>query len=705
MGMRLDRISLTVGVCALAVVLVSSCAAPSRLAEGEYRLAGNAINIYGADDVTPGDLSPYIKQKPASFRLLGRGVVVLDSASAKTSAENIASHMDYLGYYGSTVTDEIVVRGDRAIVRYNVYAGRRIPIESVVYEVPDGEFAVDFYADTANVTVRPGDWLREDVLERESARSASWLRSRGYYGFTAQHYSFEADTMKYPGRAVLYMGVREHVREGAQQQDAGPLRKSRIGKVTISHSSALPFRRSVLEGLNTVKPGQMYDERVINTTYSRLSALNVFSSVAISLSRADSTHVDCDINLSESRVQGFEVDLEASTNSSGLMGISPQLKYHHKNFFNGGEWLNLSFLGNFQFKPGHDTRATELGVTAGLSFPKFLGLPYRCFKGPSVPRTEINLSYSYQDRPEYMRNIFSASFGYTGTVRMHWQYQLYPLQVNMVRLFELDPDFFNVLASNPFMKYSYQNHFDAGVGGVLYYSSSPRINPDATYWYTRLAVDLSGNVLSAFKSLMDTDASGASLMLGAPFSQFCRAEWTLSKTWVFGEEDRSSIAARLVSGVGYAYGNSSSLPFEKQFYVGGANSMRGWQSRALGPGASLMDRSFSIPSQTGDVRIEANAEYRFPLVWKLAGAAFVDVGNVWTLMDKNDVSGGFGKDFYKTLAADWGFGVRADLNVLVVRIDVGIKFRDPVGGGVWLGPRDWVKSDGYAVHFGVGYPF
>lgn len=690
----------------VAGMLAASCSAPSKLPEGEYRLVGNDINVFGADDVTPGELSPYVKQKPAAFRLFGKETVVLDRNAVRTSVENLSSHMDYLGYYGSEVTDEVILKGGRATVRYNIYAGRRIPIAEIVYEVPEGEFASDFYADTANVTIRPGDWLREDALERESERSAAWLRTRGYYGFTAQHYFFEADTSRHAGQAVLHMSVREYARNSAPQQDASPLRKSSIRKVSISHSSALPFRESVLKGLNTVRPGQMYDERVINTTYSRLSALNVFSGVAISMSRADSTHVDCDISLTESKVQGFEVDLEASTNSSGLIGISPQFKYHHKNIFRGGEWLNLSFLGNFQFKPRHDTRATELGVTAGISFPKFLGLPYSRFKGPSVPRTEISVSYSYQDRPEYMRNIFSATFGYTGSVRKnHWQYQFYPLQVNMVRLFKLNPEFYGVLAGNPFMRYSYQDHFDAGMGGVLYYSSSPRINPNMTYWYTRLSVDLSGNVSSLFKSMMDTDASGARLLFGAPYSQFARAEWTLAKTWVFGREDSRSIAARMVSGVGYAYGNSSSLPFEKQFYVGGANSMRGWQSRALGPGSSAVDRSFSIPSQTGDMRLEANVEYRFPIVWKLGGAAFVDVGNVWTLMDKDDDEGGFGRDFYKTLAADWGVGVRADLDFLVIRLDMGVKFRNPVGGGEWIGPGGWFKSDGYSLHFGVGYPF
>ncbi|MBQ6291541.1 MAG: BamA/TamA family outer membrane protein, partial [Bacteroidales bacterium] len=388
---------------------------------------------------------------------------------------------------------------------------------------------------------------------------------------------------------------------------------------------------------------------------------------------------------------------------SGLMGISPQLSFYHKNIFHGGEWLNLSFMGNFQFMLHDPIRSNEFGVSAGLSFPKFLGLPYSFFSGPNIPRTEINLSYNYQDRPEYTRNIFSTSFGYSGILRK-LSYQFYPLQLNVVQLSHMDESFYKTLSRNPFMRYAYQDHFDAGVGGTFYLSSSSEAIPSESYRYLRLTTDLSGNVIGLFKPMMKTDDEGRGLIFGIPYSQYVRAELTLGRTWMFGRGDRQAIATRLLAGAGHSYGNSSVLPFEKQFYAGGANSMRGWQARALGPGMSPMNESFIIPSQTGDMKLEANVEYRFPMFWKVEGALFVDAGNVWTFK-QDDPKSKFDLDTLgDSIAMDWGLGLRVNLSFLVLRLDAAKKLHDPAVQK-WLGPDDWQKKGSGAIHFGVGYPF
>jgi len=667
------------------------------LGEGEYKLRSNSIEVEGTD-ITQSSMMPYLKQHSPSFSLFGGETVVFKPALVEMSEANLVDHMTYLGYYGSSVETKVDTSGRKVSLQYLVHPGKRFRIKDIVYDVPEGEFAEDFYADTTNVTIHRGDWLSEESLEAESERSAAYFRRMGYYGFSKYHYFFEADTLSVPGEAILEMSVKRHTRnENPNTANLSPLLKSTISDVTISHSKDIKFRESVLKGLNTVHPGQLYDEQEISTTYSRLSALRVFNTVGVVMTSEDSTHVRCDINLSESKLQGIKLDLEASTNSSGLIGISPQITYTHKNIFHGGEWLNLGFLGNFQFKPGSDTRSNEFGVSAGVSFPKFLGLPYKLFTGPSVPRTEVNLSFSYQDRPEYTRSIFSTSFGYAGTFRGRWQYQLYPLQLNMVRLTHLDSDFYSTLESNPFMRYSYQDHFDAGVGGTVYYKAPGN-------WYSRMLFDLSGNILSLVDANWERNSDGKALIFGAPYTQYVRGELSLAKTWTLGVNEDRALAARVVAGAGYAYGNSTALPFEKQLYVGGANSMRGWQARALGPGSMEASSSFAIPSQTGDIRLEANLEYRYDLFWKLEGALFLDAGNVWTLMEETG-GGRFDKDFYKTIAADWGTGVRCDLNFLVIRVDLGLQLRDPVGDGAWYGPGKWFKNSHYALHFGVGYPF
>lgn len=688
---------------------ISSCGAGLELAEGEYELKQNRIAILGGE-LASRDVSPYIKQQPSGFSLLRKKPVPFSPRLMESSAENIKSHLDYLGYYNSNVQTYVTIRKDKAYASYLISPGERYRISEIRYALPDrGHFAEDFYADTSNISIHPGDYLSEAVLEAESERSAAAMRTKGYYGFNKNYYFFEADTLSGPDAVVLEMRVNEYTRNESPSS-AQPFRKSTISDVTLSHSASLPFKEKILRELNTVRPGTMYDESEINKTYHRLSELKVFNSVGIELTQTDTSHVRCDINLSESRIQGFKVELEASTNSTGLMGISPQLTYHHKNIFHGGEWLNLSFLGNFQFKLNDNTSSNEVGASAGLSLPRFLGVPYRHFAGQNIPRTEIKASFSYQDRPEYTRSMLSLSYGYSGsTGNGHISYQVYPLQANIVRLFDLDADFSHILVYNPFMRYAYQNHFDAGMGGLVYYS---RPSPSSMS-YVRTSFDLSGNALSLFNHVLQHNENGQSLIWGVPFTQFVKGEVNAGKTWKLGLEGTHSIATRVIAGVGRAYGNSTAVPFEKQFYCGGANSMRGWQARALGPGSSPVNDLFSIPSQTGDIKLEANLEYRFGLLWKLNGAVFTDVGNVWNW--DSDIEGmDFGKDFYKTLAADWGFGLRCDLGFFVVRVDMGMKVYDPsrLSGipdiepqSAWLNPSQWLKRDGFAVHFGVGYPF
>jgi outer membrane protein assembly factor BamA len=199
------------------------------------------------------------------------------------------------------------------------------------------------------------------------------------------------------------------------------------------------------------------------------------------------------------------------------------------------------------------------------------------------------------------------------------------------------------------------------------------------------------------------------MIWNTPFSQFVRGEITLGKTWIFGKNDGQSIATRLVVGAGYAYGNSSALPFEKHFYGGGANSLRGWQARTVGPGLSPMDTSFVIPNQTGDMRLEANIEYRFDMFWKVAGAVFIDAGNVWTLKDDNTEEGRLAMfrwdTFAESIAANWGVGLRLDFGFLLLRLDMGMKVHDPARNTKWINPGEWLTKGNYALHFGVGYPF
>lgn len=719
-------------------VLSFSCSTTRVLGDGQFRLADNKVVVDNDRKFNTKEIESYIKQKPNSYiifgwnpflniynwsgknadkginkflRKIGTAPVVYQPSQVEASVENINRHLEYLGYYGSDVRSEVRVNGKRVTVTYSVTLGRRYRIGNVSFAVPDGEFKEDFYADTAAVSIRPGDFLSEDALEKETERAASMFRRKGYFGFTKNYFSFEADTLARRDTADLLMTVKEYTRNQTAEY-ARPHRKYFFGDVSISYDNDLKFNDRVLKNICTIRPGAMYDEREVNTTYSRLSALRLFSGVNVALNPRDSGIVDCDISLTKSRMQGFKVNLEGSTNSTGLIGISPQVSYYHKNIFHGGQWLNLGFLGNFQFKyDDRSVKSNEFGVSAGLSFPEFLGLPNSIFHGPSLPRTEINASYNYQNRPEYTRNMISTSFGYSGSLREgKFYYQFYPIQAKIVRLSNLDQNFYTTLSGNPFLRDAYQNHFDVGSGLVAYYTTSTALVPKETYEYARLQLDASGNVLSLFNKAMKSDEYGSRLIWNTPYSQYIRTELTLGKTFVFGKNGGQALAIRLLGGVGYAYGNSSTIPFEKQFYSGGANSMRGWQARSLGPGNSKADTTFVIPSQTGDVKLEANLEYRFPMFWKLCGAVFTDVGNIWTLKETDGDDGSHThfdlKNLAASLAADWGIGLRVDLNFLILRLDMGMKVYDPsLDTARWRSPSQWLKKDGYTLHFGVGYPF
>ena len=693
----------------LAGLALTACGTSRQIPEGSYRLAGNKVKVEGRR-VSTSELTPYLTQKPNAsllgIRKPGTPPVIYDENQVQASADNMVNHLEYIGYYGSRVSSEVKYKNNKAYVTYHVTPGKQYTIRSIDFELPDdAEFREEFESDRRRITVKEGQFLSESALEAETVRSAEFFRNRGYYGFDKNYYFCEADTLSHDGTAALTMAIRNYPRHGSADE-AKPHRKFTIGNVTLSYPQEIPMRTNVLEELNVLRPGMPYSERAVNATYSRLSNLSVFNSVNVTMNPVSDDVVDCDINLLNGGVQGFKANLEASVNSTGLFGISPQLNYYHRNFFHGGELLNLGLKGNFQFKPQDDVRSTEFSISSTLRIPRLIGLPNSLFRGPNLPHTDITAGFSYQDRPEYKRTMITTSFGYTGNLGRNFYYQFFPFQANIVRLFSVSPAFEERLGQDLFLQNAYSNHFDVGVGGMMYYTTDASAIPKRSYRYGRLSFDMSGNVISLFNSAMPTNAMGQHTIWEVPYAQYVRGELQLGQTLRFGNGDTQAVAFRFLVGAGYGYGNSTTVPFEKQFYAGGANSMRGWQARALGPGSvEPWTEYFLIPSQTGDFKMEANVEYRFPIVWKLEGALFVDAGNVW---DLRKTVGFEGSNFsFDTIAADWGMGIRVNLDFILVRIDMGTKVYEPCrpADERLIGPNQWLKRGNYALHFGVGYPF
>ena len=688
---------------------------------------------------------------------MGRPPLIFDQGLVQSSISNMLNHIKYKGFYHSTVTADIHTENKKTKVVYKVRPGNRYIIDSITYTIP----VVDMYdimsANQSGTLVKPGDILSEDRLEKESERLAQIYRNSGYYGFDKGYFYFTGDTLSHDGKSSLNMEIKDYPRSGTEK-DARPHKVYSFGKVLIStrrnfQQSGLVrmgsdsvdvarrdsllrvwrsqidtleynsinlihfsrggnlVRRKVLDRLNLIVPGNQYDESVVENTYSRFSSLNLFSSVNIQQQEVDSSKVQTLITLQAGNVQGFKVDLQGSTNSNGLLGISPSISYFHKNLFRGAELLTVSVMGDFQFKFNSNIHSTELGLSATLDIPRFLLAPSGWFKSRTIPHTEIMGSFSYQTRPEYTRNIISGSYTYSWNIRRKLFIKATPLRANIVRIYDIDSTFLEYL-SDPYLKNSFSDHFDMGVGANIYYTSDPSAKPKNNYYYFRYSLDLSGNVISLFNGSLKKNDKGERLIWNSPYSQYFRTELSGVYTFKFGGNPNHMLAARVLGGVGKGYGNSSILPLEKMFWGGGAYDMRGWQPRTLGPGYAPRDSAFTIPNQTGDIKLEANLEYRFPIASMFNGAVFTDLGNIWTFKRKAkpgetepNPKGFFRtKDFYRHLGWDVGAGLRLDLDFAVIRLDIGFKTFNPATSE-WTGPGKWFKKDNFEISFGIGYPF
>ena len=322
-----------------------SCSTTRVLQDDQYRLAGNKIKVENDKEFNPNQLNKYLKQNKGLgwspflyvynwtngnggnwdrfVQRIGKAPVVYDPELVDQSVTNIKDHLEYIGYYASEVESEIKVNKRTVKVVYNVSLGKRYPIKDITLQLPSqGEFRNAFLEDSTVFSVKPGDYLSEISLETETEVLAAIMRNKGFYDFSKNNFFFEADTISDPGSALLTMQVNEYTRNESPKE-AKPIRRYYIDNVTFSYPKTLNIKENVLRNLNTVIPGEVYSENMINQTYARLSALRVFSSVNIGMTPKDTNLIDCSISLAQSKLQGVKLNLEASTNSSGLFGISP----------------------------------------------------------------------------------------------------------------------------------------------------------------------------------------------------------------------------------------------------------------------------------------------------------------------------------------------------------------------------------------------
>lgn len=691
----------------------------------------------------------------------GEAPVLYDEALTERSVRNLQTYLHTRGYFHSSVSCEVdtfLLRRNRVRVTYLVNQGPATRIDSIRYDFRDSALRNTILADTASSLLKVGDILDESVLVSERNRIATMLSQRGYYDFSVNSISYDVDTI---GRNLnasvsvvidpMIEGYNEYnepiwvehalyrLRDINVYPTYDPVMRSARGTdldviVDTTYFSGLniirdlnspsQLRSIVLRRNIHLSPNQIYNSSRVLSTQKELTSLGFFRNIKISFTPVreggnlvvddeDSIQVrylDCNIYAAPNLRQNMKVDIETSTTST-FQGVSLALGYSNCNVFRGAEAFDISTRFGFEFMRARDVEkriAKEFGVTAGLSFPRFLA-PISISPGVNMakPRTRLELAFDYQNRPYYSRNIFTARMAYSWQQGSRSSLIFRPVDINWISVQSIDETFLNDM-DNQYLKSSFESQINAGMSLSWVYNTQ-RSDFDQNVTIIRTNLESVGNLLQGISTL----ASGRLLegeyhtLFGVRYAQYVRGEVSVSHKFDLGE--RSAIATRFFSGVGVTYGNSMgrSIPFDRMFYCGGANSMRGWVPRTLGPGNKPTISGVTYPSQVGDMRLEANVEYRFPLWLIFNGAIFFDVGNVWYIRDTEDSRPEevfhLGS-FYRQLGLNTGFGLRLDIKSVIVRVDLGVQIHNP---GRPEGDR-WIKSfhwDNTAFNFAVGYPF
>ena len=712
---------------------------PNHKVLGFLKLQLATYNLSGRDS---------LKRVNRFLRKLGKPPVIYDSVLSRTSADQLRQTMINRGYMDARV--DIVAglneKKRKADIKYIITPGQPHYIATVDYSIPDTAIARIIAGNMRRLPIKPGGLLDRRILEQERAQITTLLRNQGYYSFTKENITFSADTAEGAKDVNLTLLIKN---KPLREADSLRFHKFRIANVIFvtdynpgkdfgkRHFSAQDtvsyrgirilygddhyLRPSILYDACSIRPGGLFCQRDIDLTYESLGRLSILRYVNIEMRPVDGDpgNLDAYIMLTRGKKQVVSLELEG-TNSEGDLGFGTSLTYQHKNLFHGSELLNAKFRASYESLSGNfngfiNNRYVEYGTELGIVFPNFKA-PFLSsrFKRKVKANTEFSMSFDYQERPEYTRIIAGAAWRYKwNNIGNTLRHRFDLIDINYVRLPQSTLNFIDEIApSNPLLRYSYEDHFIMLIG-YNYYRTNKRIaNPKSKMFQQnvftiRASVETSGNTLYAISSLSDAKRKGGAYkVFGIQYAQYAKADADYTYTHNF--TPRTSMAAHIGMGIGVPYGNSSVIPFAKSFYAGGANGVRGWGVRTLGPGSYNSKNSVSdFINQCGDIRLFMSLEFRQKLFWVLEGAFFVDGGNIWTIRNYENQPGGVFKfnKFYKEIAAAYGIGLRADFSFFLLRLDMGVKAYNPAQEQEpWplIHPR-WNRDTTF--HFSIGYPF
>lgn len=673
---------------------------------------------------------------------LGEKPVLLGDVDREFNKDIIQNYSENRGYFNAKATYDTLSKNKKAKVIYTLRPGAQYMISHVKFQ-KDSTLVNNEIQNLKNKTLlKNGKPFDLDVIKAERERIDNGLKEKGFYYFHSDNIIVQADsTVSKNHKVELNVKLKDNTPELATEQFSIdkvivfpnyniqdvkngkykiPMDKDSLSQYAYDDIYVIDpehkFKPKIFDRALYFKKGDLYNRTDHNLSLNRLISLGVFKFVKNEFIVSDSLQhkFDSYYLLTPRQVQSLRLEALGRTNSASYAGSELNLNWTHRNFFRGAEQFKAAIFGAFDVQMGGQSDAKNMyraGANVQLSIPRIVA-PFRFHSSSAfVPRTNITLGYEFQNRTQYYTlNNFTGSFGYVWKENARKEHDLKVIDITLVSPANVT-DLFNLeSATNPAQKRIVAKQL---IFGPTYsYTYTNTMLPRTNTFYYKGTLDLAGNItglVTGANAKKDKQRN----IFGVPFSQYAKIENDIRFYHKFSE--KTNFASRLIAGVAYPYGNSQDIPFSRQFFVGGSNSIRAFRARTLGPGSfdpRTLPQGFSF-DQAGDIKLEMNAEYRANLYKFLNVAAFVDAGNVWLINDAEGRAGGkFSKDFLSEIAVGAGVGLRLDFSILVLRLDLAMPVRVPYyeKGDRWtfdrinFGDRNW-RKDNLVLNIAIGYPF
>lgn len=701
------------------LLLTTACSTGKYVQEGEYILDKVAV-VSDQSDYNASPLSQYVRQKekPKLFSLFrnpfSRKPVIYDTLQARLSCQDLMTAMQNEGYMNAGVSLYTETKGKKLKATYLLHPGQPFLIGKINYDIQDEGILQLLHLDQpANQQIKPGMRFTVETLDNERKRIAGLLSDNGYFRFNKDFIHFAADTIMGRKDIALTLQLRKYKPNNNSPEVDHTRYLIRDVLFQSNDSDRIHLRKQVLLNATAIKEGRPYDASALQRTYNNFARLQAVKYTNIKFAEVPDTNLlDCHIQISTNKPSTISFQPEG-TNTAGDLGAAASITYTNRNLFHGSEQLSIEFRGAYEAITGlegyQDQNYTEFSVETKLVFPRFLA-PFlsKSFRRRQTASSEWAVSWDFQNRPEFHRRVFSSAWRYRWSEpKHHLNYRFDLLDLNYVYMPWISSTFKrdyldNAENRNAILRYNYEDIFIMKTGFTVSYTDGV----DAV----RANFESAGNLLNGVSKGFGfkTNSQGQHTLFNIAYAQYVKFDFDY--THLFQFDKRNALALHAGLGVAYPYGNSTVLPFEKRYFSGGANSVRGWSVRELGPGKFKgTDGRIDFINQTGDVKLDLNAEYRSSLFWKLQGALFIDAGNIWTLRNYAEQPGGQFKftEFYKQIAASYGMGLRLNFDYFILRFDVGMKAINPAYESEkehWSIIHPKLSRD-FDFHFAVGLPF